>query len=172
MGLDNGSDLRSIMTARSSLLWFRSLAYGFAKPNVVLWWAQFPDGSLHIKAEQVQQGKAIAILARDLKRLTLDLGIETIRYTAADAVQMDGKVRETDGQTRGQTFRACGVPIRGTIHDPVQGWTRIRELLASPPTRQRPWLTIDPSCDSLIRSLTSALSKKTDPEDVDTEDQA
>lgn len=154
------------------LRWFRSLTYGFSTPNVVLWWAQFPDGALHIRAEQRRQYQAIAQLAKDMRSLTRDITETPIRYTVADQLQMDGKVRDTDGETRGQTFRAAGIPIRTIVHDPVQGWTRIRELLATPPARIRPWLTIDPSCESLIRALTNALSAKTDPESVETDDPA
>src|ERR1041384_4311291 len=113
--------------------WFRSLHYGFSDPNanLVLWWAQLPDGRLHIRAEQRRQNYTIALLARDLRLRTTELGFESIRYTVTDEASI-GK-EDGDGETRAETFRANHIPLLVSKIDPEQGWTRVIELLGRRP---------------------------------------
>lgn len=147
------------------LAWFRSLHYGFADPTatVCLWWCQFPDHRLHIRSELRRQGLTIEMLARDIKAQTRRLNIQSVRYTVADEENI-GK-EDGDGETRAETFAANGIPLDVIKPDPIQGWTRVRELLGLRPDH-RPWLTIDPSCAFLIKALTSAMQDKTNSEDI------
>lgn len=149
------------------LSWFRSLHFGQNDPNanIVLWWAVWPDRRLHIVAEQRRQNCTIAALARDMRTRTRELGIEAIRYTVADE-QSIGKDKG-EGESRAETFRANGIPVRVLKIDAAQGWTRVKELLGARPDG-RPWLTIDPSCAHVIRALTTAIKDDTDPEQVAT----
>ena len=98
-----------------------------------------------------------------MRQKTRQLSINAIKYTVADEVNI-GK-EDDDGETRAETFRANGVPLMVLKPDPIQGWTRVRELLGLRPDN-RPWLTIDPSCTYLVKSLTSAMQAKDDPDDV------
>jgi hypothetical protein len=152
------------MISRPDVTWFRSLHYG--GQHVCLWWMVFPDTSMHVKAELVKPSGLIADLARDIRLKTKALRIELVSYTAALKAQMVGtQTSDDDGETRADTFRHNGIRIRQIAFDDLQGWTRVGELLGSRPDG-RPWLTIDPSCVALIRSLTNAVSDPSDPENV------
>lgn len=144
--------------------WFRSLHYGGT--HVCLWWAVSPNGTLYIADELVHSKGLISDLCLALTKKTKALKIEQIRYTVADEETMLGKNKPGDeGETRADTFRHNGIRLRTTTHDPVQGWTRVRELFGLRPDK-RPWLTIDPKCVVLIRALTNAVSDPQDEESV------
>ena len=144
--------------------YFRSLHYGYSPPNatVVLWWRVAHDATLHIQHEWRAQQLTIADLAAAMRKETLDLGIEKVRHTAAhdENIGTEGK----DGESRAETFAKHKVPLRILTIDPVQGWTRVRELLGTRPDG-RPWLTIHPTCQHLIRAIGSAVQ---DPSDAET----
>lgn len=143
--------------------WFRALHY--SGPHVVLWIAVLPDGALHVRHELQRERGLISSLCADIRSETKRLNV-TARYTVAFKPQILGKTKKTDdGETRTDTFRKNGVPIREVTHDPIQGWTRICELLALRPNGS-PYLSIDPRCAFLIRALTNAVSDPTNTEDV------
>lgn len=142
---------------------FRALHYG--GPHVVLWIAVLPDGSLHVFHELHRERGLISALCLEIRALTKQLDV-TARYTAAFKPQLLGKThKRDDGENREDTFRKNGVPIRETIHDPIQGWTRVCELLALKPNG-RPYLTMDAQCHYLIRALTNAISDPANTEDI------
>ena len=152
------------MILRPDVTWFRSLHYGGT--HVCLWWMVFPDTSVHVKSELLQTKGLIATLCRDMRLQTKALKIDRVRYTVADKAAMVGKATADDeGETRADSFRHHGIPIRAITFDEGQGWTRVGELLGARPDG-RPWLTIDPGCVALIRSLTNAVSDPSDPESV------
>lgn len=145
--------------------YFRSLHYGYNTPDatIALWWRVEHDATLHIQHEWRAQQLTIAELAIQIRKETSDLAIEKIRYTAAD-IENIGK-DDTDGEARSTTFAKHKVPLRVLTIDPTQGWTRIRELLGKRPNG-RPWLTIDPSCEYLVRAMGSAVQDASDAADV------
>ena len=145
--------------------WFRSIFYGFSDPSctVCLWWSMALDTRLHVRSELRVQDFTIEQIAKAMKDRTRHLGLDTIKYTAADEANI-GK-EDGDGETRAETFRKNGIPLLVLKPDPIQGWTRVRELLGVRPDGE-PWLTIDPSCEYLIRALTSAMQDKSDTEDI------
>ena len=153
------------MSQPSNIVYFRSLHYGFADPNatICLHWAHLPDSRLHILSELRRQQMTIELLAKDIRTETRRLRIKEIRYTVADEENI-GKESD-DGETRAETFYKAGVTVWVIKPDPIQGWTRVRELLGIRPDG-RPWLTIEPSCTFLIRALTTAMQDKTNPEDL------
>lgn len=146
---------------------FRSLHYGYADPNatIVLWWSMFADTRLHVRGELRMQFETIENICEAVKKRTRELLIDpaTIGYTVADQENIGDE--DTDGESRAETFAKCGVPLRVIEPDPVQGWTRVRELLGVRPDG-RPWLTIHPDCAYLIKALASATQHQHDPEDV------
>lgn len=146
-------------TYPKDVAWFRSLHYGVN--HVCLWWMIYPDGRLHIAGELVKAKVLISVLSQEIKAKTKDLGIKSVRYTAALKEQMSGKNK--DGETRLDTFRANGISLREYELDPVQAWTRVAELFGVK-RDGKPWLTIDPSCEHLRRAITNAVSDPTDPE--------
>ncbi len=154
------------MTALDSpdVVWFRSLHYG--PVTHVLWWAILPDGRLHVRSELQQMKPLLSTLAQSIRVHTSDLKLKAIRYTAVDRATVSGHAdKKSDGETRIDTLRGYGLSVRELSHDPVQGWTRIGELLG---LRRdgRPWLSIHPSCELLIRALQNAVSDPSDLEAV------
>ncbi len=151
--------------ATDDLAYFRSLHYGYDDPDatICLWWIVWPDGRLHVRAERREQGKTIDQLATAIRRMTERLKLDPARYTAASQESI-GKERG-DGETTAETFQKNKIPLRVLNPDPLQGWTRVRELFGLRPDGQ-PWLTIHPSCVYLIKALTSAVQDKTDLRDV------
>ena len=149
--------------------WFRSYDYGFMDPGVCLWWAVLPDGRLYVRTEYKHQHLNIDRICHGIRQITTDLHIPHVRYTAADKFSMGARANDDDGILCSDVFRSLGVPVIGVSQDRVQGWTQVRELLGTRPDGL-PWLLIHPSCRYLIRTLASAVSKKTDPEDIEERD--
>lgn len=146
------------------LIWFRSLHYGAT--SVCLWWVILESGQLHVKAELVTEKYLISTLAHAIRHQTRVLRAPHIRYTVALAEQLVGKTQKgDDGETVADTFRANGLIVRPTSHDPIQGWTRVSELFGLRPDG-RPWVTIDPRCEALQRAVTNAISDPADPQNV------
>lgn len=145
--------------------WFRSYDYGFIHRGVMLWWRLLGDGRLHIAREYVHQRTSIAEICRNVRAISRDLRMTGCRYTVADKFSMGSRHSDESGETRADLFRTHGISIIPANHDRVQGWTRVRELLAPRPDHL-PWLTIDPSCRYLIRTLAAAVSDRHNPEDV------
>jgi hypothetical protein len=145
--------------------WFRSYDYGFVHRGVMLWWRILGDGRLHIEREFVHRYMSIADICLHVRRITRELDITRVRYTVADKYSMAGRHSDESGETRAELFGRHGVLVTPANHDRVQGFTRVRELLALRPDH-RPWLTMDPSCAYLIKAISAAISDKTNPEDV------
>ena len=57
--------------------------------------------------------------------------------------------------------------MRKSDNDRFNGWLRVHELLR-PYDVSRPWVTVDPSCTYLARTMSTAMADKKDPDDVDT----
>lgn len=150
------------MGAPLGVKWFRSLYYGVT--HCCLWWRVNPDGTMAIIGELLQERGLIADLCVGIRQKTGALRVPSIDYTVADDAALTGK-KHQDGETREQTFRNHGILLRLNSHDPIQGWTRISELLGSRPDG-RPYLTIAPECVALIRNLTNAVSDPNDEESV------
>ncbi len=153
------------MTPPPSLTWFRALHYGFAEPSATLclWLAVLPDGRVHCRSELRQQYATIETLARQIRARTRQLQIDRVQYTIADEANIGKEIG--DGETRADTFRKNGIPLQVIKPDPLQGWTRIQEMLGVRPDG-RPWLTIDPACVHLIKALPNATKHKTDQDDI------
>lgn len=151
------------------LRWFRSYDYGFMDPGVCLWWAILPDSRLYVRAEYKHQHLNIDKICHGIRKLTADLRIPKIAYTAADKYSVGARQNDDSGITRADVFRSFGVPLTGVSQDRGLGWTQLRELLGMRPDGL-PWLLVHPSCRYLIRTLSSAVSSKTDPEDIEQKD--
>ncbi|MGH7177796.1 MAG: hypothetical protein ACREJC_10480, partial [Tepidisphaeraceae bacterium] len=157
--------VKALSISGPDVQWFRSMDYGFMDPNVTYWWAILPDGGLHIKAEQRRQYMTISQLARDIKIQDRALGIQRVRYHVADKYSMGEQADDESPETRADVFRRHGIPVTTTNQSRETGWTRIREFLGLRPDG-RPWLTIDPNCRYLLRSLAAAMSDKNRHEDI------
>lgn len=147
---------------------FASFDWGFNAPFCLLWWLCLSDGRFHIAREWKDTHHSDEEIARGYRAITKELGL-TCRYVACDPsiFNRDGRAR---GESRADTLIRYRMPCRRSDHDRANGWARVHALLRlAPPDEhgeQHPWLTIDPSCRYLVRTLAAAVSKKDDPDDV------
>lgn len=149
---------------------FASMDWGFNAPGCVLWWLCLVDGHYHICREYKFQQQSVEAVAKELKRITRELDI-SLRTVACDPA-MKQKTGAGRGEAIFETLQRYGLPMRASDHDRFNGWLRVHELLREAPDG-RPWLTIEPTCRYLIRTLSAATSKKDNPDDVgDTDDHA
>lgn len=160
----------------SSVSWFRSMDWGYVSPGVCLWWACLPDGIYYIRYEYKFQLTLVPDVAAEIHRRTRKdhcIPDGAIRYTVIDpSVKMRNPYARSDesmGESIQETFALppCNLPTLLGDNRRNQGWQRVRELLKMRPD-DRPTLVIHPDCRYLIRSLSAAVSDKSDPEDVDT----
>lgn len=145
---------------------FASCDWGFNAPGCVLWWLVLPDNGLHIVREYKFQLMTAEDVARQIKKINGELGL-TPRYIAADPAMWQ-KTGAGKGESHAETLIRHGLPMRKSDNDRFNGWMRVHELLR-PMNEHRPWLTVDPSCKYLIRTMAEAVADKDKPEDVDTE---
>jgi hypothetical protein len=148
--------------------WFASLDWGFNAPGCVLWWACLPDGHYHVAREHKFSGKSAETVAGEIKAITAELRIKSLRYLVADPAiwQKTGHGR---GESVAETLLRRGLPMRKGDNDRLNGWLRCHELLAVAPDGT-PWLTVagDPHCRYLRRSLPAQMSDKHDADDINT----
>lgn len=144
---------------------FASMDWGWQAPGCVLWWLCLPDGTYHIVREYKFQKTLASSVAEAILRITKELGVR-LRYVAADPA-MWKKEGQGRGESLAETMIKARVPMRKADNDRLNGWARVHALLGM---RQdnRPWLTVDPLCKYLLRTLPTAVSDSHNPEDVDT----
>jgi len=157
--------LRTVPVPRS-VEWFCSMDWGFNAPGVILWWACLPDGHYHIARELKFQQMSAEAVARAWHETNRELGIERPRYVACDP-SMKAKTGHGRGESIMETLQRLNLPMRAGDNDRKNGWIRCHELLRDAPDGT-PWLTVDPDCKYLVRSLPAQVSDKRDPEDVNT----
>jgi hypothetical protein len=150
---------------------FCSLDWGWNAPGCVLWWLALNDGHYHIAKEWKFQQKNAFEVRETIKRETKALGVSRLRYVVCDPA-----IKQKTGAGRGESIfetlsrtigNSSGLPMRAGDNDRMLGWARCHELLQEAPDGT-PWLTIEPSCRYLIRSIAGAVSHPKDPDDVDT----
>jgi hypothetical protein len=159
--------VRDLGDPENNVEWFRSLDWGYVKPGDVLWWACMPDGVYYIRYEWKFSGMLITEVAKEIREKTKDWGIPRVRYTVADP-STKAKYGDT-GESIQETFGRPphSVPLTLGDNNRINGWQRIREMMKVRPDGMAT-IVIHPDCRYLIRSLSSAVSDKSNPEDVDT----
>lgn len=146
---------------------FASCDWGFNQFGCLLWWVALSDGHLHIAREYKFKGQNAEQVATTVRTMTKELGIKRLRYIACDPA-MKAKTGHARGESIMETLQRRGLPMRPSDNARVQGWARVHELLQEAPDGI-PWLTVEPECKYLIRSMGGAQSDKNDPDDVDTD---
>jgi len=145
---------------------FAGMDWGFNAPGCVLWFACLPDGQLHVRWEYKFKGRSAEVVASEIKKITLALGIKKLRYVAADPA-MWAKTGAGKGESIAETLVRKGLPMRKSDNDRFNGWNRVHEWLRLD-ERETPWLTVGPDCTYLVRTLPAMVSDDHDPEDIDT----
>lgn len=146
---------------------FASCDWGYNAPGVVLWWFCLNSGGYHIIREFKFQGQSAEEVGAEIHRVNRDLGIKTLRYIAADPAMWQ-KTGAGRGESIAETLLRLRLPMRKSDHDRFNGWMRVHQLLRPMPGGARPWLTVDPSCRYLIRTLPGLVQDKHNPDDLDT----
>jgi hypothetical protein len=144
---------------------FGSLDWGFNSPGCLLIWLCLMDGHYHVVAELKFRQKSAETVAEEIKALIRELGVK-LRYIACDP-SMKAKTGHGKGEAIMETLQRRGLPMRPSDNDRINGWLRVHELLQMAPDGT-PWLTVEPTCKYLIRSLPAQMSDKRNPEDIDT----
>jgi phage terminase large subunit len=142
---------------------FRTIDWGYVDHGCVLWWVCLSDSKYHVEDEYTFQRTEIPDVCDEIKRRDKERGIK-VRYTVAspDLFPVSGQ----PGETRAETFRKCGVPLRKANNQRVQGWQRLRELFRHDPAGD-PTLTIDSErCPNLVKTIPQLVSDEKRPEDV------
>lgn len=149
------------------LEWFASLDGGYNAPLSLHWWICLPDGRFHILREWKEAGVYADDIATRFWTVTRDeLGLGRPRYVVAGG-DIDAKhgLRTPHGETVFETLQWYGLPMKRADRDRKNGWNRVHSLLRPSPYGT-PWLTIDPSCVYLIRTLAAAPSDAQDPDEL------
>ena len=160
------------MIARS---YFRSLFFAINAPSysgddaaVVLWWLVRSDHHLRIVAEYAFSYQHIPDVAGEIKTTDRRLGIKDIAYTVANPTLFSKRspsFRGIPGEYVSETFARYDVSLMPADDDDLNGWSRVHELLRDAPDGD-PWLTIDSSCEQLVKQLRSAMSDEQKPEEL------
>lgn len=145
---------------------FGSLDWGFNAYGVHLWWLCLPDGGLHVAKEYKFKGETAERVGKSIHDGTRSLGVKRLRYIACDPAMWQ-KTGAGRGESIAETLLRLRLPVRRSDNDRRNGWLRIHELLR-PMNDHRPWLTIDPLCTYLARTLPAMVQDDNDPEDIDT----
>lgn len=150
--------------------WFRSLDWGYHDPTVVLWWVVLPDGHLHIAGELKLKEHTIDEVVREVQAMDRTLGLPS--PISAVRTYADPNTRQRQGQTGEailETFGKCKMPLIPAVNERKNGWMRVQALLRTAPDGA-PWLTVDPMCKYLVRSMARCMSKEDDPDEIDLTD--
>lgn len=146
--------------------YFASMDWGYNAPGVVLWWACLPDGRYHIVREYKFQGEPAEVVGRTLHKIHGELGIsKSLRYIACDPAMWQ-KTGHGKGEAIAETLLRMRLPVRKSDNDRFNGWLRVHELLRAK-NETEPWLTVDPSCKYLIRTMPAMVQDPNDPDDLD-----
>jgi hypothetical protein len=131
-----------------------------------LWWACLPDGRYHIAREYKFSGQSAEEVAGQIQQITKSLGIKRLRYLSCDPAmwQRTGAGR---GESIAETLIRRGLPARKSDNDRFNGWLRCHELLRIREGTD-PWITVDPLCVYLARTVPAMLQDKRNPDDMDT----
>lgn len=153
------------------LQWFRSQDWGYHDPALCLWWVVLDDGHLHITREAKWTGLTpIEAYRAHVQPGDEALGLPRPRTSIQTHASPDAFPRKGQtGETVPETARRIGWPWRPANNRRESGWMRVHALLRTAPDGT-PWLTIDPSCKYLIRSLQTAVHDKNDVNDVSQHD--
>lgn len=143
--------------------------WGYNAPGCIGWFLHLPDGHYHLVQEYKFQGFSVEDVAKDVKRRTALLsryGVKKLAYFVLDP-SCWAKTGAGKGEAIAETFARHGLPMKKGDNDRKNGWLRVHEMFRLD-AEGHPWLTVDPSCTYLRRTIPAAVSDKKEPDDVDT----
>jgi hypothetical protein len=141
--------------------------WGFTSFGAVGWFAPLGDNHWHCIAEWKFRKLVAEDVAKGIVERRAELGIASVAYTVVDP-SMFNKTGHAQGESFAETFARNGVPCRRGHNDRAMGWPRVASAFKVSPSGT-PWLTFDPDCKYLLRSIPALLADKHNPEDVDSD---
>lgn len=141
--------------------------WGFTSFGAVGWFAPLGDNHWHCLGEWKFRKLVAEDVAKGIVERRADLGIASIAYTVVDP-SMFNKTGHGQGESFAETFARNGVPCRRGHNDREMGWPRVAAAFKTA-SDGVPWLTFDPDCKYLLRSIPALLADKHNPEDVDSD---
>jgi hypothetical protein len=162
--VENGGHIERLELPKDTRV-IRALDWGYNAPGCCLWIAILPDGHLHVAHEYRFQQTLAQDVAEKIDRETRDYGWK-VSYSVMDpsTFSKTGHI----GQSVAETFARAHVPCQAGDNARQLGWQRVRHWFSRAPDG-RPWMTINPSCRYLRRTIPSLISDPKDPDDVWTE---
>ncbi len=139
--------------------------WGFTSFGAVGWFAPLGDNHWHCIAEWKFRKLVAEDVAKGIVERRAELGIASVAYTVVDP-SMKNKTGHGQGESFMETFARNGVPCRVGHNNREMGWPRLAAAFKIAPDGV-PWLTFDPNCKYLLRSVPALLADKHNPEDVD-----
>jgi hypothetical protein len=152
---------------------FRSLAWGINSPvntsdaaGAVLWFKTRINGRLRVLGELAFQQWTEKQLAEEIAAMDRKLHVADVSYTVASPEIFPKALttyRGVIGEYVSERLSSYGVFVIPADPDEINGWSRVQALLQSGPDGE-PLLTIDPSCEYLVKSMGMALSDDLHPD--------
>lgn len=152
---------------------FRSLAWGINSPvntsdaaGAVLWFKVRINGRLRVLGELAFQQLTELELAEQIADMDRKLRIPDVNYTVASPEifpKEQTTYRGVIGEYVSERLSLYGVSVIPADPDELNGWSRVQALLKVDPDGE-PQLTIDPSCEHLIKAMGMALSDDLHPD--------
>lgn len=147
---------------------FISLDWGFNAPFAAYWWLCLPDGRYHIRREWKQRETYAEDFAKGCWQITREeMGWIRPRYVVAGGdIKSRTGLKGPKGESVYDVLASYGLPMRDADRDRINGWYRVHELLRPSPYGT-PWLTVDPSCTYLIRTIAAAPRDPHEDDEID-----
>jgi PBSX family phage terminase large subunit len=146
---------------------WRAIDWGFANPWSCHWYTRDPDnGRVIVYREAYRAGLTVPQQCQIIKDLT-PIG-EKIGINMADPALWGRKTFEDTVITTADEYANHGLILARADNNRKQGKQKIHQLLA-PMKDGRPGLLISSACEHMIEQLQNVIISKTDPEDIDTD---
>lgn len=144
---------------------WRALDWGYADPLACLWLTINPeDNQIIVYRELYRSGLHDAEATSLIRAMTPD--DEHIDYTIADPTMWRGDSNNAM-LTKAMIYQQHGVPLLPGTNARVDGWSRVRDLLAINPETQKPGMVFTRNCDHLIDSIPTLVHSDSKPEDLE-----
>lgn len=142
--------------------------WGFNRPGCFVAATIEENGRLHVVADLKFQYRSEEFVAEEIAAVMQRRGLVLVTcYAPAEMFDL------TTPETRkaipveppADVFRRSGLALIPVASDEAHGFQRLHDYFRDAPDG-RPWLIIDPSCKTVLRTLPTLTQKKTDPDQV------
>lgn len=152
---------------------FRALAWGVNSPvntsdaaGAVLWLKVRINSRLRVIGELAFQQLTELELAQQIAETDRKLRVADVSYTVASPEifpKEQAAYRGIIGEYVSERLSTYGVSVIPADADEINGWSRVQSLLKVE-INDEPQLTIDPSCEHLVKAMGMAMSDELHPD--------